>query len=194
MNHKDVMAMTEEQLYEHLWNTEYTPSACALPLAAYVARHASKDVAILDIGCGDGTTVQLLRAAGFSAYGVDLTMAGVNKRFKDSKVPDYFVKASVTNMGVFLDNAFDFTFSTDCLEHLPPVHVGLAIDEILRITKRQTFHSMPIWGDDRLGKDVHLSKHPMEWWREQFMARNRKGIDVKIQEREEFLQEMKHDI
>lgn len=182
--------MTEEQIYETLWKTEYTPSACAIPLAKYVAQHARKEQAILDIGCGDGTTVQLLREAGFAAYGVDLTMAGVFKRFGDIEVPDYFVKGSVTNMNFFLDDAFDFTFSTDCLEHLPTEQVGLAIAEILRITKTRTFHSMPTWGDDRLGQDVHRTQRPMEWWREQFMAKNTKGIDVKIQQREEFLREM----
>jgi SAM-dependent methyltransferase len=177
--------MTQKELYTKLWETEYIPSACAIPLASYITRIAKKDDLLLDIGCGDGTTVRLLREAGFNAYGLDLTLAGI-------KVPEsFFFEASITERSLIKDDAFDFTFSTDCLEHLPPEEVVPAIEEILRITKRQTFHCIPISGDMHLGIDVHPSKHDAEWWLRKFAQANLKRIDVTIKEREQFLQEVR---
>ena len=178
--------MNQKEFYTQLWKTEYTPSQCAEPLARYIAKTANKDDLLLDIGCGDGTTVHKLRAAGFKAYGVDLTLAGVKE------ASPFFYEMPITKMDLFLDSAFDYTFSTDCLEHLPEEEVGPAIAEILRITKRQTFHCIPIIGDTRLGIDVHLSKHEPDWWSRRFAQANLKGISVTIKEREAFLQEMNH--
>ena len=176
--------MNQKEFYTKLWQTEYVPSACAEPLARYIARTVNKDDLLLDIGCGDGTTVRKLRDAGFKAYGVDLTLAGIKE------ASPFFYEMPITKMDLFLDSAFVYTFSTDCLEHLPPEEVVPAIAEILRITKARSFHCIPIIGDTRMGIDVHLSKHEPDWWLRHFMQANLKGIAVTIKEREHFLQEM----
>jgi SAM-dependent methyltransferase len=185
--------VNQKELYTELWKTEYIPSACAEPLARYIMARADKDEKLLDIGCGDGTTVRILRANGYNAYGVDLTLAGVDKNEElRPQLEQYFYEASVVDMKIFSDSEFDFTFSTDCLEHILPEEVGPAIAEILRITRKKTFHCMPLSGDTRLGIDVHLNRHDPEWWMRRFMQANAKGVEVLTKSREPFLKEMRH--
>ena len=172
-------------LYEKIWKSgEYIPSACAKPLAKYIMQTASKEDLLLDIGCGDGTTVRILRENGFKAYGVDLTLAGV-------KIPcEFLYESPADDMRIFHNDAFDYTFSTDVLEHLQPEKLNAVIQEILRITKIKTFHCMPIWGHTVDGIELHLIQKEPQWWIEQFKIANLKGIEVLIKERERFLQEM----
>lgn len=183
--------MNQKELYETLWRTEYTPSACAKPLADFVIATAQKEDKLLDIGCGNGLTVKLLRQAGLQAFGVDLTLEGVRRDMGVIGMPLWFKEISVTDMRSIPDDYYDYTFSTDVLEHLPPEEVEQAIAEIMRITKRKTFHSMPNWGDDRLGMDVHLTKQDPDWWLAKFQAANKKGIEIIIKGREQFIREMR---
>lgn len=183
--------MNAKEIYTQLWSTDYTRSQCAKPLAQHIIATAHKNTRLLDIGCGDGTTVKILRDRGFDAYGVDITMAGVNKKFPD-ELTTHFYELSATDMHLFSDNQFDYTFSTDCLEHLSPEDVMLAIKEIGRITRVKTFHVMPIWGDERLGMDLHLTQKDPAWWDNMFKSIITKNIEIKIMGREQFLKEMRH--
>lgn len=171
---------SEKEKYEWLWSHGYRPSKCALPLADYVAKVCDPRWSLLDIGCGDGSTVYSLRDCGLNCQGIDITLAGL----KDGK--GGFMESSVWKMP-YPDGYFDFTFSTDLLEHLPPDFVNDSITEIFRVTRHRTFHSIANFADVRSGKVLHLIRQPVEWWRAKFTALNTKKLKFEIIDRKVFL-------
>jgi len=170
----------EKNKYLYLWTNNYKPSKCAAPLAHYVARNSKPGWSLLDIGCGNGITVNILKERGFDCMGLDITLAGIKD---DGR---HFVEASVWDMP-FPDGFFDFTFSTDLLEHLPQSLVEGSIKEIFRVTRKRTFHSIANFQDVRLGQVLHLTMQPAEWWIRRFEALNAKGLECEIIDRKIFL-------
>ena len=86
----------------------------------------------------------------------------------------------------FKDNQFDYTFSTDVLEHIPLEMVEKTIKEIYRITRVETFHCIATV-DDPNYPNVHLTIESIEWWKGQFGKANGKQVDTHIVNPEEFL-------
>lgn len=170
----------EKNKYYHLWMNNYEPSKCAVPLAYYVAKNSTPEWLLLDIGCGNGITVNILKKRGFDCMGVDITLAGIKD---DGR---HFVEAPIWSMP-FPDNFFDFTFSTDLLEHLPQSLIEDSIKEIFRITRKKTFHSIANFQDVRLGQVLHLTIQPVEWWVRRFEALNATNLECEIIDRKIFL-------
>jgi len=183
MNSQEI-ADIERDKYQRLWQADYRPSACARPLARFIEAHSEHWETMLDIGCGDGTTVDLLRAWGLHCDGVDITLAGARRRHKDSQLN--LREAPVWGMP-FTDESYFRTFSTDVLEHLPPDMVDAAITEIFRVTKGKTVHVISTFPHCVNGNDLHLTVKGIDWWRERFAALNKKQIDCTIMSRGEFL-------
>jgi ubiquinone/menaquinone biosynthesis C-methylase UbiE len=78
----------------------------------------------------------------------------------------------------FADMQFEYTCSTDVLEHIPTELIDDTIKEIYRLTKRKTIHVISTEPDKKYnGHEVHLTVKPIEWWREQF-ARLKPASDV----------------
>lgn len=182
---------SEKELYTKLWKGEYIPSQCALPLAAYIAKTASKEDILLDFGCGDGSTVQMLRSMGFkNCLGLDITRAGIKitKETDGINNPAYkwFIEKPIWDTK-FDDNYIEYSFSTDVLEHIPEDKVDAAIKEILRVTSKKTFHCIALFSDVRDGVELHKTRQPIEWWQKKFEQFNTKGIEVKLIDRVEFL-------
>ena len=175
----------EKQKYSELWRKDYQPSRCALPLVKYITQNTEPGWNLLDIGCGNGLTVRKLRAYGYDCWGSDITLSGLKTDISPKEF--YFIEAPIWNMP-FVDNQFNFTFSTDVLEHIPPAMVRRSIAEIFRITKIKTFHCIANFPDIRNGQDLHLSKHSIDQWNEWFMAVNNKKIGCELIDRKEFLQ------
>ena len=83
-----------------------------------------------------------------------------------------------------IDNAVDWVVSTDVLEHIPPEMVDDTIAELYRIARKGQIHNIATFkGHTYLGHDVHLSVHPIEWWRAKFAEHNRAGQQMHITER-----------
>lgn len=182
----DEIALKEKAKYDYRWKTDYKASQCAEAWAEYIYRASRKGERLLDIGCGDGTTVKILRYIGFDCRGADITLAGC-KNFPNYHNKCIFYEAPAWNISFARDHAFDFTFSTDFLEHLPQEKVEASIQEIFRITKKRTFHCVAIFPDTRDGVELHLTIKPIEWWQEIFNKFNTKGIETRIISRKDFL-------
>lgn len=180
------LVIREKEKYVHQWAGQYKPSVCAPVLAQYLQNTSRLNQVLLDIGCGNGLTVGLLRAAGFFCDGVDITLRGKHR----GQVPfDHeigFHEAPVWQMP-FKDDEYDYTFSTDVLEHLPTEMVDASIQEIYRVTREKTFHCIATFPHEVDGVDLHLTVRPIEWWKERFAWWNRKGIETTIVSRDEFL-------
>jgi 2-polyprenyl-3-methyl-5-hydroxy-6-metoxy-1,4-benzoquinol methylase len=88
-----------------------------------VRSNISKEMSILDVGCGTGWLVEALRNEGFDAKGID-----PNLPIEDSKTHLLRRSAYETH---FADNTFDCIICLETIEHLEPRAYG----EIKRIAK-----------------------------------------------------------
>lgn len=87
----------------------------------------------LDIGCGDGVTIRMIKPRG-SITGVDVDDEMLHHA-KEREIKT--VKADAQDMPMFSDNSFDLITCLDTLEHLE--HPTLALAEIFRILRRKGF-------------------------------------------------------
>ncbi len=170
----------ERAKYAQLYKGTYPPTGYAVDLAEFIVNTARRGDRLLDLGCGHGRAVIALRKSEYNCHGVDITLAGL-----PSTGTRGFVQAPVWNMP-FKDNEFDYTFSTDMLEHIPSQTVEASIKEIYRITRVETFHCISTV-DDPNYPNVHLTIEPIKWWKEQFNKLNGKQVDTHIVSPEEFL-------
>jgi ubiquinone/menaquinone biosynthesis C-methylase UbiE len=109
-------------------NVEENPQmeSRVLPIA-YEVKKGSK---ILDIGCNDGTFIQLLKdKRGCDVYGVDIAKELV----KQAKEKGLNVQVADVEKLPFEDGTFDYVVCMDVLSHLPDI--DLALQEIRRVLK-----------------------------------------------------------
>ena len=116
--------LVEEHRYQKEWH---------IPLAAGFAK--TKDLEVLEIGCGLGTDGAQFAKAGARYTGVDLTEAAVElaqKRFELFQLTGTFRTADAENLD-FPDNSFDVVYSHGVLHHTPDT--AGAIKEVHRVLK-----------------------------------------------------------
>lgn len=195
------MSNNEQLKYQEAWKSGAEgQSKTAWHIFNYLKNRYkdNKTAKILDIGCGNGCVVELLRQEGFTnVYGLDITLEGLkqhNAMIKFNQPTPIFTPKieNYTESSIwstpFKDNEFDFTFSVDVLEHIPPDLVNQTIKEILRITSIETIHCIATFRDKRAGFDFHLTVQPINWWKEQFkILNNNKLYEVILLDRTQFL-------
>jgi len=152
----------EKIKYETIWKEHEYESNTAFNFATYL-----KDIVIgrcLDLGCGNGTTVLRLRDLDIDCHGVDITLAGVPDEVKNI-IPHRFHEAPIWQTK-FKPDLFQYSFSTDVMEHIPTEMVPRTIREISRITTMKTIHQ--ICTRDAVknysGYKVHLTVRDIDWW------------------------------
>lgn len=178
------ISLAEKEKYRRQWRTNYMPSVSARVLADYINSFVHYPYRLLDIGCGDGTTVVELRKKGWLCDGLDITLAGLKPEATKG-----FYESALWAMP-FNDREFGFTFSTDVLEHIPPEKIEDSIKEIFRISRHRTLHIIATFPHEMDGIDLHLTVRPISWWQEQFDTFN-PGIHVELIDRIDFLKRMK---
>lgn len=120
---------------------------------------------ILDIGSGMGALVRELLKQGADAYGVDVSSVAV--AHCNSFMPSRFQTASILALP-FPDECFDTLVSTDCLEHLTPEDVALAMVEMHRVCRRNLYLCVAT-EPDRDGH-WHLTIKKRGWWEDTAFA------------------------
>ncbi len=183
---------SEHDKYKRLHAKNYGSTGYQQHISEYVQWTTHPDHKILDMGCGRGVAVKRLLLAHRNVMGVDITLMGCGLEFLVRGVvipvtvnPKHYVEAPLWAMP-FKDNQFDYTFSADVLEHLPPQMAEDTIKEIYRVTRNQTLHVISTKPSIRKEK-LHLTVQPIEWWREMFGKFNIKDVRVTIVGCEEFL-------
>lgn len=116
--------LVEEHRYEKEW---HIPSAAGFT--------QSKNLRVLEVGCGLGTDGAQFAKAGANYTGIDLTQAAVdlaNKRFELFDLPGTFRVADAERLD-FPDNSFDLVYSHGVLHHTPDT--ASAVREIHRVLR-----------------------------------------------------------
>ena len=116
--------LVEEHRYTKEWH---------IPKAAGFAH--TKDLAVLEVGCGLGTDGAQFAKAGARYTGIDLTDAAVElakQRFELFHLPGTFRVADAERLD-FSDNSFDLVYSHGVLHHTPDT--AAAVREIHRVLR-----------------------------------------------------------
>jgi SAM-dependent methyltransferase len=116
--------LVEEHRYTKEWH---------IPDAARFAQ--TKDLAVLEIGCGLGTDGAQFAKAGAHYTGIDLTEAAVDlarRRFELFNLPGSFRVADAERLD-FPDNTFDLVYSHGVLHHTPDT--AAAVREVHRVLR-----------------------------------------------------------
>jgi SAM-dependent methyltransferase len=123
----------------------------------YVRANAAPGSTVLDYGCGTGELVQLLRDAGFDAYGVDIRWPGGDfGRVQESELGRRGVLRFYEEGGTlpFDDDAFDVVVSDQVLEHVAPFEQS--VRELERVCRPggliyHHFPSRAVWREGHIG-------------------------------------------
>lgn len=96
------------------------------------------NLTLLDIGCGDGLLLSLVKEKGIAAKGLDLSEKGVEKALAEGLDATVF---DATDQTPFPDNTFDIVVMLDVLEHLyTPEEL---LKEAMRVSKRWIIVGVP---------------------------------------------------
>ena len=116
--------LVEEHRYKKEWH---------IPTAADFAN--SKNLSVLEVGCGLGTDGAQFAKAGAKYTGIDLTDAAVDlakRRFELFNLPGTFRVADAERL-LFANNSFDIVYSHGVLHHTPDT--AAAVREIHRVLR-----------------------------------------------------------
>lgn len=136
---------------------------------------------ILDVGCGEGFTLNRLREnkIGSSWEGIEYSDIAIElgkKTYPETKI----TKGSIYELP-YKDNSFDLVLSTEVLEHLEDPQKGLK--ELIRVSKRYVMVSVPneplfmfaqfVRGKNwsRLGNDIEHINHWTFWQFKNFVKK-----------------------
>ena len=177
---------SEKELYKKVYMGQYPSTGYSIDLAEFIINTARRGDALLDMGCGRGRVVRHLRERGYRCLGIDITLDGARKKDDTGKLSSTvgFTEAPLWETP-FHNNQFEYTFSTDVLEHIPPDMVEATIKEIYRITRVETFLVISTI-DDVNYENLHKTIKPISWWKEQFAKLNFKAVDTHIVDPETF--------
>jgi ubiquinone/menaquinone biosynthesis C-methylase UbiE len=164
----------ERATYDEAWASIQTygnnsPGEQFLPL--FLQMVGDTRGTLLDAGTGSGKGAVALQRAGFTVCLCDVTDAGL---IPDARALTF--KSACLSRGFggyehcgFARTTFDYVYCCDVLEHMPPQFTMLAVEQMLRITKRLLFLSVSLSVDVNgawIGKRLHQTVEPFTWWRD----------------------------
>ncbi len=131
---------------------------------------------ILDIACGTGVTIEILsRYKSLEIYGVDISDFLISKAIKRGLDTKKLIVCDVIDMGIYGDNFFDYSYSIGSLEHFAEEGIQKAIAEIYRITKKISFHMVPVSRSEKnkgwITPYQSYYNNSTQWWIEKFKSK-----------------------
>lgn len=137
---------------------------------------------VLDVGCGEGFTLEMLRTNGVgeSLEGVDFLDRAIELGKKEH--PKLKLKQGTIYDLDYKDNTFDLVICSEVLEHVE--HPEKALQELVRVTKKNLLLSVPnepifMLGNflrgknvSRFGNDIEHINHWTFWMFEKFVSKH----------------------
>ena len=133
---------------------------------------------ILDLGCGPGFLVHLLRQEGIKAFGCDISPIALQLA-RPKTAP--FLRLANLNSLPYSNDEFNSSLCFHTLEHLNSIQIEKALDEITRITQQRFYGIIPTYDgiiqrNARLRRQIledptHVSIMNRAWWLKQFESR-----------------------
>lgn len=160
--------MTAVGAWQHIWNSPNGARLWAIPDRAVV------DVAsrwqqspgirrVLDVGCGAGRHLTMLAAAGFDAYGVDNSPAGLERCTRLLHDTGQSAALALADMAAipFPDGCFDAAVAFNAIYHGPRAYVENAARELHRCLRPggECFITMPSRRHRLYGKGEQEGPH-----------------------------------
>jgi len=127
---------------------------------------------VLDIACGTGKVIEILQIfPKIDAFGCDISDFLIQKAIQRGISEKRLLVCNATEMS-YPDNFFDYAYSIGSLEHFTEVGLEKCISECYRVTKRHSFHLVPV---SRSGinegwktTDQSFYNNSITWWNEKF--------------------------
>ncbi|MBP9691189.1 UMP kinase [Candidatus Woesebacteria bacterium] len=125
----------------------------------------------LDIGCGTGNLVRVLRKFGIDAYGVEISEDALS--MADKSVRPFLKSGDVVKLPYEADE-FDLVLTYDVLEHMERAKINKSINESIRVSRKYIMHKIytkeNLWIRWLYSKDFsHLSIFSSKFWRRKFL-------------------------
>ncbi|MDA1316789.1 MAG: UMP kinase [bacterium] len=132
----------------------------------------------LDIGCGTGDLVSILRTYGIDAYGVEISEHALD--LADKSVRPFLKYGDIVKLP-YENEEFDLVLTFDVLEHLERSKIKKAIDESIRVSRKFVMHKIftneNLWIRAFHMQDFsHLSILSKRFWRRKFLEHPQAGL------------------
>ncbi len=136
VRHQSTLMLPDEyQVMFQVENTHWWYRALRVWLQAVVHSHISPQGCILDIGCGTGANLALLKFLGYRPLGIDLSVSGLQFASRREDIKGRLCCASAETLP-FVSGRFDGIISLDVLNLLSEKQEEAALLEIKRVLRR----------------------------------------------------------
>lgn len=127
---------------------------------------------VLDMCCGTGSTIKRLsKNSKIDLYGFDISDLFIKEAILSGINSENLRVADATNTRME-NKEFDYSYSIGSLEHFTEEGISQFISEANRITKKASFHQIPVLKDKNfkgwLDLDQSYFNMEEEWWLEKF--------------------------
>jgi len=167
----------EKKKYSDLWRSVNYTSSSANNFARLVKSIIPEgNSSVLEIGCGNGTGMKAL-SNHCNISGNDIIIEAAVASEIDATILYEF---PLWNIPGYL--SFDYTISTDVLEHIPIEKIDESIKKIIEISEVGAIHAICTRPASTKyeGRQVHLTVRPIWWWRKLFQKYNHKNLKLTI--------------
>lgn len=168
----DNLVEAERAKYQDIWTfPEYARHTASLDHVDHFMRIIQPPSlsTLIDLGCGSGAAGLEFKRRGLVVHWLDLTDAAL----ADEVPRDRFIEQPLwSNWPNGKKVGWDYAFCIDVLEHLPTEYVMLVLDKIINScrTSYLLISCMPDNFGQLIGKPLHLTVRPFEWWLERIAS------------------------
>lgn len=160
-----VLDDAERAKYEATWrNRDYRQVSPGEKGVAFAVKSMgwTPPMLIVDLGCGTGRASVALAGVGFSIAAVDIADNCLDDVAANDKMI-LFHRASLADFPMSFENPCG-GFCTDVMEHIPPEHVDLVLENISDNIP-SVFFGIAHFHDSGWGTGpLHLTVEPAAWW------------------------------
>jgi len=127
---------------------------------------------IIDMCCGTGGTIKQLESNNsLEIFGFDISDYLIDEAINSGISSERLKVANATKTG-YEDNFFDYSYSIGSLEHFTAEEIDSFIREAKRITRKSSFHQIPVAKDETFNGWLELDQSyfnmPVDWWQKKF--------------------------